>query len=150
MKLLHALGAGLAGAVVLTITHQVLRKLIDDAPRMDLMGEEALEKISDKAGVKLSKKNLYKTTMVADIIANSLYYALAAMGKPQNATLRASGLGLIAGIGGVVLPKPLRLTNAYSNRTITTRLLTMAIYSLGGLVSGKIASALQNKRQLRM
>ena len=143
MKLLHAFGAGLAGAVVLTVTHQILKKLVADAPRMDLMGEEALEKIADKTATKLPKKNLYNVAMVADIAGNGLYYALAAIGKPKNATLRASLMGLAAGIGGVLLPKHLRLTNAYSNRTLTTRLLTMAIYSLGGLVSGKIASALQ-------
>ena len=55
MKLLHAFGAGLAGAVVLTVTHQVLQKLVADAPRMDLMGEEALQKIADKTGKKLPK-----------------------------------------------------------------------------------------------
>ena len=143
MKLLHAFGAGLAGAVVLTVTHQVLKKLVADAPRMDLMGEEALQKAADKAGTKLSEKNRYNITLAADIIGNGLYYMLAAIGKPKNAPLRASLLGLLGGIGGVLLPKRLRLTNAYSDRTLTTRLLTMAIYSLGGLVSGKIASALQ-------
>ena len=143
MKLLHAFGAGLAGAVVLTVTHQVLKKLVVDAPRMDLLGKEALQKDADKTGTKLPEKNLYNITMAADIASNTLYYALAAMGKSKNATLRSGLLGLAAGIGGVMLPKRLRLTNAYSDRTLTTRLLTMAIYSLGGLVSGKIASALQ-------
>ena len=143
MKLLHAFGAGLAGAVVLTVTHQVLQKLVADAPRMDLMGEEALQKIADKTGKKLPKGNRDSITMAADIVGNGLYYALAAIGKPKNAALRASLLGLAAGVGGVLLPKPLRLTNAYSNRTLTTRLLTMAIYTLGGLISGKITSALQ-------
>ena len=143
MKLLPALGAGLAGAVVLTVTHQVLKKLVADAPRMDLMGEEALQKIADKTGTKLPEKNPYNITLAADIVGNGLYYALAAIGKPKNATLRASLMGLAAGIGGVLLPKHLRLTRAYSDRTLTTRLLTMAVYSLGGLVSGKIATALR-------
>jgi len=56
MKLLHVFGAGLAGAVVLTVTHQVLHKLVANAPRMELMGKEALQKIADKTGINCPKK----------------------------------------------------------------------------------------------
>ena len=145
MKLIHAVGAGLAGAVVLTITHQVLHRIFKDAPRMDLMGEEAVTKIADKTGTDLPKKNLHNITMAGDIVANTLYYTLAAIGKSKSATVRGGVLGLLAGIGGVVLPKHLRLKNAYSNRTPATRLMTTAIYTLGGFVSGKVLKALSTK-----
>ncbi len=142
MKLLHALTAGLAGAVVLTVTHQLLHKISDDAPRMDLMGEEALTKIADSADVDIPKDDLYNITMAGDIAGNTLYYALAVMGKSKNSTFRGGLSGLAAGIGGVYLPTPLGLTNAYSNRTLKTSLMTIAIYTLGGLVSGKVAELL--------
>ncbi len=145
MKILHVVGAGLAGAVVLTVTHQLLHKFFADAPRMDLMGEEAITKIADKTNMDIPEKNLYTVTMASDIVANTLYYTLAALGKSKAATLRGGLLGLIAGIGGVVLPKHLRLHNAYSNRTLTTRLMTTAIYTLGGLVSGKVLKVLSTK-----
>ena len=148
MKPIHAIAAGLAGAVVLTLTHQALQKLFDDAPRMDKMGEEALHKIADKADVHIPKEKSYGLTTAGDIAANTLYYALAAIGKPKNATMRGSLLGLVAGIGGVLLPKRLGLTNAYSNRTLTTRLMTMAIYTLGGLVNGKMLDVLGKRKQL--
>ena len=142
MKLLHAVGAGLAGAVVLTVTHQLLHQVFKDAPRMDLMGEEAVTKLADKADAHIPEKNLFGVTMAGDIVANTLYYTLAALGKSKAATMRGGLLGLIAGVGGVVLPKHLRLNNAYSNRTPATRLMTTAIYTLGGLVSGKVLKAL--------
>ena len=146
MKIVYALTAGLAGAIALTLTHQALKKLFDDAPRMDLMGEEALQKAAHKMDIKIPKEKSYGITLAADIAANSLYYALAAMGSPKNAILRSTVLGLAAGAGGVLLPKRIGLTNAYSNRKLTTRLMTMAIYSLGALVSGKLLTAVDRKR----
>ena len=146
MKIVYALTAGLAGAVVLTLAHQALQKLFDDAPRMDLMGEEALQKTTHKMNIDIPKEKSYGITMAGDIVANSLYYALAAIGNPKNALLRSSVLGLAAGAGGVLLPKHIGLTNAYSNRKLTTRLMTMAIYSLGSLVTGKLVTALDKKR----
>ncbi len=142
MKLLHACAAGLAGAVALTVTHQLLHKLFNDAPRMDLMGEEALVKISNKANVDIPADSLYGVTMAGDLAGNSLYYALAALGTSENAPLRGGILGLAAGIGGVLLPGKLGLTNAYSDRTLKTSLMTIAVYTLGGLVSGKVADKL--------
>jgi hypothetical protein len=138
MKTLQALAAGLAGAVALTVTHQLLHKSFDDAPRMDLMGEEALLKVSEKTGVDIPAENLYGITMAGDIAGNSIFYALTALAGSKNATAVGLLLGLAAGIGGVYLPKHLGLTNAYSNRTLQTKLMTIAIYTLGGLVSGKL------------
>ena len=146
MKIVYALTAGLAGAIVLTLTHQALQKLFDDAPRMDLLGEEALQKTAHKTGIDIPKEKSYGITLARDIVANSLYYALAAIGSPKNALLRSSVLGLAAGAGGVLLPKRIGLTNAYSNRKLSTRLMTMAIYSLGSLVTGKLVKALDRKR----
>lgn len=135
--MLQCLAAGLAGAVALTVTHQVLHHYIDDAPRMDLMGEEALIKIADKTGTMLPEDDLYNITLAGDIAGNALYYAMAGIGARRNATLRGTLLGLAAGIGGVVLPKHIGLTNSYSNRTTTTKILTVAIYTLGGIIAGR-------------
>ena len=105
-----------------------------------------MHKIAGKANVRIPKGKGYGLTMAGDIIANTLYYTLAAIGKSKNATMRGSLLGLVAGVGGVLLPKRLGLTNAYSNRTLTTRLMTMAIYTLGGLVNGKMLEVLAKQR----
>ena len=142
MKLLHAFAAGLAGAVTLTIAHQLLHKIVDDAPRMDLMGEEALNKIADKVDVDIPKEKQFGITMAGDIAGNTLYYALAEIGKTKYATTRGGLMGLLAGIGGVFLPKHIGLTNEYSDRTFKTQLMTIGLYTLGGLVAGKVADTL--------
>ena len=147
MKLIHAFAAGLAGAVTLTIAHQLLRKISKDAPRMDLMGEEALEKVSDKAHIHIPEKKKYAVTMAGDILGNTLYYSLAAIRNNKSTTARGGLLGLAAGMGGVLLPSKLGLTNSHSNRSIKTRLMTMAIYSLGGLVASRVANALAKNQQ---
>jgi hypothetical protein len=145
MKLVKAFGAGLAGAVVLTATHQLLKSITPEAPRMDLMGEEAITSLSDKANIDVPGKQLYGITMAADIISNSLYYTLAAWGDSRHMVRRGTMLGLTAGLGAVYLPKPLGLTSGYSSRTVRTSLLTVAIYTLGGLVSGKLVSMLNKE-----
>lgn len=142
--MVRCLAAGLAGAVALTVTHQVLHNFIDDAPRMDLMGEEALIKIAEKTGTMIPEDNLFNITLAGDVAGNALYYAMAGLGDRKNATLRGTLLGLAAGIGGVVLPKHIGLTNSYSNRTNTTKLLTVAIYTLGGFIAGKILQRGEN------
>ncbi len=141
MRLFQSLLAGLAGSVALTATHQLLRQVCTEAPRMDLMGEEALLKISGETGRNLPQDKLYGITMAGDIAGNTLYYALTGCGDRDNAVARGTALGLAAGIGGVVLPKYLGLTNAYSNRSTTTQLLTIGIYTLGGLVAGIVLKA---------
>lgn len=135
--MLQCIAAGLAGAFALTATHQVLHHYIEDAPRMDLMGEEALIKLADKTGTMIPEDNLFNITLAGDIAGNALYYSMAGIGNREHATLRGTLLGLAAGIGGVMLPKHIGLTNSYSNRTMTTKLLTVAIYTLGGFIAGR-------------
>lgn len=142
MKLLQSLAAGLAGAVGLTATHQLLHHISDDAPRMDLMGEEGLMKLSGSAGMDIPAEDVYNTTMALDIASNTLFYALAGIGNRKNVIARGTILGLAAGTGAVYLPRHIKLTNTYSDRTLTTKLLTVGIYTLGGFVTGLL---LRNK-----
>jgi hypothetical protein len=141
MKLTKAFTSGLTGSLVLTATHQLLHKVLDDAPRMDLMGEEGLKKLADKAKVDIPSEIVYPITMAGDIVINGVYYAMASIGNPKRAIVRGGLLGLAAGIGAVCLPKYLGLTNAFSDRTVKTSVMTLAIYTLGGLVSGKLAAS---------
>ncbi len=139
MKLAPALAAGFAGSLALTLTHQLLHPYIKDAPRMDLMGEEALLKLADKANVTVAADKVYAITMAGDLAGNALYYSLAGACGKEHAVVAGAALGLAAGIGGVYLPKPLGLTNAYSDRTLATKLMTVGIYLLGGIVAGCVA-----------
>lgn len=147
MKLSSALGGGIAGAVALTLIHQTLRFFDDDAPRMDELGMNAIEKTLKKADVAVPEEDkLYAITMAGDIVSNSLYYSLAGLAKKEQAVIVGAGLGLAAGLGGVYLPKPLGLKEGPSNRTAHTKLLTVALYLTGGLVAGLTAKLLEPKK----
>lgn len=139
MKLISAIAGGVAGAVTITLIHEITRRLIDDAPRMDKMGMEALENTLEKAGAPVpEEKTLFKMTMAGDILSNSIYYAISGAGAANKSFARGGALGLAAGIGAVVLPKYIGLHPAPSNRTPQTKLMTTGLYLIGGIVAGAV------------
>jgi hypothetical protein len=146
MKLLPSLAAGFAGAVALTILHETARRLRpQDAPRMDVLGERGLRKILRLADLpQPSEGKAYTATMLGDILSNGLYYTIVGSGK--HSWQRGLALGVAAGIGGVVLPGPMGLGEAPSNRTPQTKAMTVAWYTVGGLVAGAVAQALRKRR----
>lgn len=134
-SLTQALGSGLAGALLLNVVHETVRRIRPhDAPRMDVLGGRALRKLLAKAEApQPAPDELYYLTMAGDILSNSLYFSL--VGQGQSAWWRGAALGLAAGVGGVVLPGPLGLGEAPSNRTAQTKAMTVAWYLLGGLAA---------------
>ena len=141
MKILEALAGGLAGACVLTIAHESLRKVNPDAPRMDVLGMRAIAKLMKKAGATPpDDKTLHDWAMVGDVVSNGLYYSLAGAGK--NAWLRGTLLGTMAGIGAITLPGPLGLGEGPSERTKETQAMAVGLYLLGGLAAAMVARAI--------
>lgn len=136
MKILSSIEGGLAGAAALTIIHETVRRIHPDAPRMDLLGMTALSKILKNLGeTPPGEKKLFYYTMAGDLAANSLYYSMAGIGHKQNVLTRGLLLGLGAGLGAVLLPKPLHLPQGPSSRTPVTTAMTMGLYLLGGVVA---------------
>ena len=146
MKVLPSLAAGFAGAIALTALHEVARRLRpQDAPRMDVLGERGLRKLLGLADLpQPDGGTLYTATMLGDVLSNGLYYSLVGSGK--HSLGRGALLGAAAGVGGVVLPGPLGLGTAPSNRTPATQAMTVAWYTVGGLVAGAVAQALRKGR----
>ena len=139
MKLLSAIAGGFAGACALTLLHETLRRIDPDAPRMDLLGMDALSKSLNLTNQSApAKDELFGWTMAADIVSNGLYYSLAGATKSDKTFMSGSLLGTAAGIGAVVLPGPMGLIKGASNRTTKTKLLTIGLYLAGGLVASKV------------
>jgi len=149
MKLLSSLAAGLAGAVALNILHETVRYLRPaDAPRMDVLGMRALRKLLRKADApQPDEDTLFGMTMAGDVMSNALYYSL--VGGGRHSLRRGVLLGLAAGVGGVLLPGPLGLGEAPSNRTPQTQAMTVAWYTAGGVVAGALAQALRQQRKAK-
>ncbi|MES2731031.1 MAG: hypothetical protein V4714_04755 [Bacteroidota bacterium] len=148
MKTTSALGGGLAGALALTLLHETVRQLQPKAPRLDLLGMEAIAKLLLKSGERPpDDPTLHRMALAGDVVANSLYYSLAGIGKQENVWLRAALMGLGAGIGAVTLPEPLGLSEKPSGQTFQTKAMTVAWYVAGGLAAAAVAHLLENKGQ---
>jgi hypothetical protein len=141
---LPALLGGAAAALALTGVHQAARLLTDHAPRMDILGMRALAEGYRAAGqTPPPEDRLYAITLTGDLVGNALYYALTGVGRPGGEWRRGLLLGLGAGIGGVVLPPLVGLGSESSARTPATAAMTVAWYTLGGLVAAAATRALR-------
>ena len=148
MKTATSLISGFSGAVALTFLHQAFRKTVKNAPRMDRLGEQAIQKIIGATGHKVPSKNsLANVTMTGDIAGNAMYYSMVGA-LPVNPVVSGAALGLAAGVGALLLPEPLGLDEKYSNATTKTQVLTLAIYLAGGILAGLVARKLSTKKKL--
>ena len=148
MKLTAAIG-GLAGACALTLINQLVSKVDKQAPRLDLLGMNAVAKFfkGPKSAPVLVQK-LLPMSLAGDLISNTLYYALAS-GKTKDQTLlKGLALGLGAGLGAVALPKPLGLDSSTTNLTRKTQAMTIAWYVIGGLVAAAIINVINENEAI--
>lgn len=140
---MKALGAGLAGAAVLTAVHETTRRITPDAPRMDILGERAIEKLTRSAGGTPPRgEALHRLALGGDLVSNSLYYAL--VGTGRDAWVRGAALGLAAGIGAVILPPVLGLGRAPRGLTLKTKAMTVGYYLIGGLAAAAASRLLSD------
>lgn len=147
MKMSAILG-GLAGAAALTLLHEVARKNDKDAPQMHKVGMDAVAKTLDAADAPVpSKKKLFYTALVGELITNTLLFAKVGSSGSRHALRRGVMLGLGAGLSAVFLPKQAGLKNSPTDRTDKTKGMTIAWYLVGGLVAGATAMLLDNKKK---
>jgi hypothetical protein len=132
----EALAAGAVGAVALTCVHQLAQRVSDDAPRMDVLGERAIARTVEASGGMLpSQPSLHRWALAGDLIANSAYYSLVACGRKAHVWPRAVALGLAAGAGALVLPRPLGLGRAPRSDRVANQVMTVAWYLIGALAA---------------
>ncbi|MFD2512788.1 hypothetical protein ACFSRY_02810 [Pontibacter locisalis] len=142
--MIKAMAGGFAGACVLTLVHETVRRFVPDAPRMDVLGMRSISTLMQKAGEEppRDKEELHNWALAGDVVSNSLYYSLAGSGK--DAWWRGALLGAAAGAGAVLLPGPLGLGEEPSNKTTKTQAMTVGYYLLGGLVAAAVGYALSD------
>lgn len=138
-----AIAAGAAGAGATTILHELTRRLTPDAPRVDLLGMQALARLLRAAGAAPPAGDaLYTLTLAGDLASNAAYFGAVGAGPRERAVALGAALGLVAGAGAVLLPPALGLSGATTRRTGATAALTVALYTAGGLVAGATYRAL--------
>jgi hypothetical protein len=145
IKLSTAIG-GLAGACALTLINQVVSRIDKQAPRLDLLGMNAVAKFFK--GPKFTSgiaQKLFPVSLAGDLVSNTLYFALAAGRNKDQTLVKGLLLGLGAGIGAVALPKPIGLDATPTNLSRRTQGMTVAWYIVGGLVAAAVINALEEK-----
>ena len=135
--MLKALASGLFGAVVLNLVHETVRQFSDRAPRVDLLGQQAIAETYEYFGAEPPAKNeLYAMALAGDLTSNAAYYSLVAAGGAKNAVLTGAILGAAAGVGAVYLPDKIGLRSRYAAKTPQRAAMTFAYYTLGGVAAG--------------
>jgi hypothetical protein len=135
---------GITGAVVLNLVHEGAKRLSNKAPKINLVGEEAMAKTIEATGAEApSGKKLALTTLAADLASNAGYYAMIGKGDNENVVLRGAGFGLMAGLGAIGLAKPLGLNNHPISKTDETKIMTVAWYLLGGIAAALVIKNLK-------
>jgi hypothetical protein len=136
-RLLSAVLAGAAGALALTLIQQILKNATRLAPRADSLGRQTITAASLKAGRPLLRgRSLQQAALTGDLAGNTLFYGSVAFSSTRHAPLVGTLMGAAAGTGAVFLPEPLGLDPVATNRSTETRLMTIGMYTVGGLVAG--------------
>lgn len=145
-RLLESLIAGAAGAAALTAVHQAARAVTDQAPRMDVLGKRALRGMARQAGAPISgSRDLERETLTGDLIANTAYYALIGAGRAEHVVLRGLALGLLAGVGALLLPRPMGLGDPPNAHNPATQVMTVAWYVIGGITAAGVLGGLTSR-----
>lgn len=148
MSFIKSIIAGFAGAAALNILHETMRKLDSDAPRLDLMGEEAVKKSAEAMNVEApSGDKLYGVALAGDVLTNASYFAAIGMGSKKFMLVRAIGAGVSAGIAAVKAPKPMGLNEEHVANSEKREAMTIAYYVFGALVTAAVLEMMDKKEK---
>ena len=148
MKVLASLAGGLAGAITVTLLHEVFRNVNPKtAPRLNKLGEQATEKLTQLSGSNPPKgKDLYSTSMAGSILANTLTYSLAGITGKKPLSV-GTLLGAAMGWGAVKLPPKMGLKSKFSAGSNKRKIGTVLLYIAGGLVASAVTRNLKKKAE---
>ena len=136
-----ALASGLVGAATLTLIHETGRRLISDAPRMDVLGKRALIRgFAAMDATPPSPNQLHALAFAGDLLANSLYYSAVPARTAAVTWQRGAALGLAAGLGALALPERIGLGTPPHSESRRNQVLTVMWYLVGGLAAAVAAT----------
>lgn len=142
-RIARAIGSGAVGAGVLTLVHEVMRRLLPGAPQVHVLGMRAVARGAAAAGRRPpDRQGRYRWALAGDLATNAAYYALVGLIARRHSRRTGVLLGATAGLGAVLLPEPLGLGRQPGQRFPVTPLLTIAWYTAGGLAAGVAYRAL--------
>lgn len=140
--------AGLGGAIALNIIHESLKRKYKDMPRVDLLGEEAVQKGLGYVGLHINNpKTLYNVTLAGDVLSNAVYYSRIGAGGIENVWARAVSIGMAGGVGAITLPEKMDLDPEPVTKSTKTKALTVGYYLAGALVTAALLKAISKSNK---
>jgi hypothetical protein len=139
MRILSSLAGGFAGACAVTLLNELIRRYDKEAPRIDLLGQEATAGAHEAVGSDVPEQPaLYKQALAADLLSNTIYFSIAGANDKQP-EVQGGIQGIMAGLSAVYAPGLSNALNAkHTGETDKKKILTTAYYFIGGLVAGKV------------
>lgn len=138
--------AGLVGALVLTALNEALKDIHNDMPRIDLVGEEAVQKAVKLLGYEIDDvDSLIGSALVGDIITNATYYSII-NGEGKELWTKTVSAGLLAGYGAINIPSKLELDDTAVAKSLTTKFWTMGYYMIGALTTATVFQFLDKRK----
>lgn len=144
----RSLTSGAAGAVALTSLHELARRRVPYAPRMDVVAMRGLIRLVPPLRQRrVRSRDLHRFALVGDLVSNSLYYAAIPARTSNDTWRRAAALGIAAGAGALLLPQPMGLGTPPHSYVRANQVMTMAWYLAGALMAAGVATAMSSGRQ---
>jgi hypothetical protein len=135
--------SGVAGAASLTLLHELARRRLPYAPRMDLVAMRGLRRlVPGLREPNVRSKQLHTLALAGDLVSNSVYYAAVAAPTARATWTRAAVLGTAAGAGALLLPEPMGLGTPPHSEDRRNQLMTVTWYLAGALAAAAVATAM--------
>lgn len=134
----RSLASGAAGALALTAIHDLARRHVYYAPRMDVVAMRGLDRALP--GNYHHSRRLHRLALAGDLVANSLYYSVVPGATTAATWLRAAVLGTVAGVGALLLPERMGLGEPPYSRYRMNQVMTIAWYLAGAAAAAMAAT----------
>ena len=146
MKLANAIEGGITGATTLSLLQEALHKIDAKAPRTKLLNSPGiLKRIKKQSKKKGMLSNKLYINLAGELLSNAAYFGLTALGKKKNAVLRGGLLGAAAGLGSAFLNDNNEEDPAAD--TLKSKILTLTLYTAGGMLAGAAIKKIIKKRK---
>lgn len=138
---LRSVTSGAVGALTLTAIHEVARRRLADAPRMDVVGMRALRQFVPALRHDAPRSSrLHRLALAGDLAANTLYYSAIPARDAATTWTRAALLGLAAGASALFVPERAGLGNPPNSEVRANQAMTIAWYVAGALAAAVAAN----------
>jgi hypothetical protein len=138
----RSLVGGVVGALALTAVHEVGRRFLTNAPRMDEVAMRGLRRVLPRR--QSDPRRLHQLALGGDLISNSLYYSAIAAPSAKETWTRAVALGTAAGVGALLLPERLGLGAPQNSEHRANQVMTIGWYLAGALAAAFVVTRMRD------